>query len=929
MAAPTELTRFTLPVENGQFKSSLYGAAPIFADLDGDGREELINPTAGSKLMAFKLDANNQPVPYMRYETGGSENIKSTPVVITLPNGRKAIFAALGRDEGASPTTEDGRVFGWDAQTGRLLDGWPQSMDLNVVRQSGVYGPLATGDLDGDGVPEIVATSFSHKVIAFKLNGQRLWTWDNDDTILSGVAIGDLDRDGKPEVVLGGDSSNNGFYKPGGFVNILSNTGVLKYRTELPGETIWATPTLADVNGDGYLEIFVGTGINYARNGGATADELTAGNRIHGLDFRGQNIAGFPYTTGSNTTQHQVISPVAVADMNGDGKPEVVAIDRLGYLHVVQTTVPNAGQPLPAFVGGRLIASPYVYPTSDADSASPIIADIDGNGTPDIVASSGPFVVGIDVNGNEIFRGSAQLAGQGLPEFRFGAPAIGNFDGRGGLDLVAVSELGGRSTRPSSVIVYSLDPSTLTPAWPLQRKTAEGRAVLYSSAFVNSFITSTFNGFLGRLPSANELASMGALILNNTLSPSQVASIIAGTQEARGRVVDGLYQKFLGRVADPGGRAGWINALATRTVRDISVGFITSPEFSRIGGTPRGVVKLMYRYLLLREASEGELNSWDARMKSGTTITDIARIFLAAPEYITAQSNAFARAAFGNAFNFNNESKAALSFDFHANEREETMYARILVTGGNYAQANPLAGRIRTIYRDLLNREASGDEVANVLKTYDGRPFDSGGFIANLLNSPEARRNFVTESFRKLLGRLPSAAELSANQNYASRATLLQTILSGDEYFRAKGNVTNYVIAVYSDLGGVGLPASDAGVSSFIKAINGGQPRSIVPAALLKSDLYFNKLALDFVFQYLPNEDMGVLRTANIPRDQTQVAINPDPRLLAEVSAFIKARTPEQGLALLLGKDRYIAGTSYFKGFYNRQMVRTSKPRVL
>ena len=83
--------------------------------------------------------------------------------------------------------------------------------------------------------------------------------------MFSGVAIGDLNRDGRLEVVVGGDSSTSQFYWQGGRINCLSWQGKREWVVQTD-QVIWSTPALADLQGNGYLDVVVGTGLE-VKNG--------------------------------------------------------------------------------------------------------------------------------------------------------------------------------------------------------------------------------------------------------------------------------------------------------------------------------------------------------------------------------------------------------------------------------------------------------------------------------------------------------------------------------------------------------------------------------------------------------------------------------------------------------------------------------------
>src|SRR5690606_374527 len=111
-----------------------------------------------------------------------------------------------------------------------------------------------------------------------------------EDTLWSSPAIADIDRNGSPEIVLGGDiyAGNNLGVPGGGLVWVLNRDGSTYpgYPKPLPGQTVWSSPAIGDLTGDGWADVVVGTGTNFAD---------PAGRNVHAFTARtGQNLPGWP-----------------------------------------------------------------------------------------------------------------------------------------------------------------------------------------------------------------------------------------------------------------------------------------------------------------------------------------------------------------------------------------------------------------------------------------------------------------------------------------------------------------------------------------------------------------------------------------------------------------------------------------------------------
>jgi hypothetical protein len=517
-----------MALPQGAWTPSPYVASPIFANLDNNpnGQQELIVPIAGGQLVAYKVAADGSVQVFQTYKTtplsgGQVADIKSTPIVVNVPGRNPMVFAALGRDESHNLALEDGRIFGWDAVTGAILPGWPQDSGHATDGSSGVYGALAAGDLKGDGGREIVATSYGNFVTAFNLDGTIMWRYNSNDAIESGAVIGDIDKDGKPEVVFGSDTTTSPYFQNGGLINVLDAGGSAKYRIPI-GESIRSSPVLADLQGNGYLDIVVGTGSYISQFVAPSNASRQAADAIYAVDFQGHTVPGWPYATTSDFSQlRHTIAPPAVADLLGDGNLEVVAEDSQGFVHVVGAN----GQPLAGWAGGIQVIPPGGSPGGDT-YASPIVVTIGGQKL--IVASSSVYTEAFDVHGNRVY----DLTQFNFPGARLNAPAVGQFDSKGGFELAFTGNALSGTGAPSLLTVYQLPSGSSAQPWPMLRRSADSTAIAFSGNFANGFVGGAYKALFGRGASPAELASGVNGILTNQLTPFGLAATLAADPAA-------------------------------------------------------------------------------------------------------------------------------------------------------------------------------------------------------------------------------------------------------------------------------------------------------------------------------------------------------------------------------------------------------------
>ena len=101
--------------------------------------------------------------------------------------------------------------------------------------------------------------------------------------------------------------------------------------------------------------------------------------------------------------------------------------------------------------------------------------------------------------------------------------------------------------------------------------------------------------------------------LANGMTPAQLATILVHSPEYAATSVTADYQQALGRAPDPVGFADWTAKVVSGQIRaeDLRLWLYSSVEFyQQAGGTDDGYVRSLYRHVLGRDASSGEVSTW-------------------------------------------------------------------------------------------------------------------------------------------------------------------------------------------------------------------------------------------------------------------------------------------------------------------------------
>ncbi len=332
----------------------------------------------------------------------------------------------------------DGTVHVLD-ERGQELPGWPQQtglfptvdpanpgnhrgiaaydeLDPDSVRQV-VVGSPAVGDLDGDGVLEIVVTTLSGAVHVWEPDGTPRAGFPvfvdyglcsplvrNDDTrtdcgIFGTPALADIDADGSLDIVVGAmDQHLYAWDADGGLLDGFPT--FVQAGADLPdvqGEIarIVSSPAIGDLDGDGDLEIVVGTGQS-------AGSDIAGYGLLYAVDHTGELLPGFPIPIFAGFAgalpyigEGVVMSP-ALVDLDGDGDLEIVA-NAVADPGTVYNHDGTDYARLAATVSSFGPQSNASEPSALLMAANPAIGDLDDDGTPDIFVSGSGIGYGLNI----------------------------------------------------------------------------------------------------------------------------------------------------------------------------------------------------------------------------------------------------------------------------------------------------------------------------------------------------------------------------------------------------------------------------------------------------------------------------------------------------------------------------------------------------
>lgn len=119
-------------------------------------------------------------------------------------------------------------------------------------------------------------------------------------------------------------------------------------------------------------------------------------------------------------------------------------------------------------------------------------------------------------------------------------------------------------------------------------------------------------------------------------SRNSVAASFVNSTEARTNLINGFYEDYLARAADPSGLNAFLNAMSAGTTStQIQLVILSSNEYFLRAGSNAGFVYNLYSDLLNRTPSLGEAAYWKGLLDSGTSRSSVVNGFLSSTEYLS------------------------------------------------------------------------------------------------------------------------------------------------------------------------------------------------------------------------------------------------------------------------------------------------------
>jgi hypothetical protein len=256
--------------------------------------------------------------------------------------------------------------------------------------ETGWYASPAVANLDGDAQAEVIWGAYD-LVALDGLTGSEQWRGENGSRIWPGIAVADLTGDGDLEIIVGrgGDTDNNDE------LTVYNHSGGVEWMADPFGNREVRTLAVENLESSGSLEVIVG------RASGGSYEQLNV------FEANGSVRSGWPARRNGEPGYGWGMynENVTIADLNDDGFKEIIGPTDTHYITALDRN-------------GNQLAVNSLY-------------------SPRTVWSQ----VGVHVDQAADLRGYANCGAEHRPNFANSAPAIADVDSNGTLEIVVVGDV--------------------------------------------------------------------------------------------------------------------------------------------------------------------------------------------------------------------------------------------------------------------------------------------------------------------------------------------------------------------------------------------------------------------------------------------------------------------------------------------------------
>jgi len=364
---------------------------------------------------------------------GGSSNVAFFPVATPIAS---PVFSGTAFPTGTGPITVAAGDFNGDGKLDLVIanavagsvsillgegdGGFQSGASYTLGQGSSTQGfNVAVGDFNGDGKLDFVVANHSgNNVSVFLGNGDGTFQAGVNYEVginPTSVAVADFNRDGKLDLAVSNQScpgGSGGPPCPTGTISILlgNGDGTFAAHVDYDAGVALNWVTVGDFNGDGKLDLAVANGQGNCA-GCQSAFTILLGN--------GDGTFQAPATSFGGVNP----ASIATADLNGDGKLDLILVDNIGAFYIFLGNGDGTFQ----------TANAIGYYTDSYPWGNIGLGDFNGDGKLDVViANTGSNDVEIfPGNGDGTFQSPLRISTGSNPR----GIAVGDFNQDGRLDM--------------------------------------------------------------------------------------------------------------------------------------------------------------------------------------------------------------------------------------------------------------------------------------------------------------------------------------------------------------------------------------------------------------------------------------------------------------------------------------------------------------